>query len=172
MLRALLLFSISATLSVITLYSKSEHSFDYQLVLPAGIYFIIAFLLAFRPKVTWQNMAYFTGISIIIWLFLFSISYNLLFIVFVPLSGGLGAWSMSYLSKNFLNIPLKKQTPIIITGVLATILGILFMIAVKKMPKETFTIGLKTGVIVALWQLGVGLQMMKMIGMDRLEEDQ
>lgn len=163
MLRATLLFTISAVLSIITLYSKSEHSFDYKLVLPAGIYFLLAFLLAFRPKVGWVPMAQFAGLSLLVWLVLYSLSYNLLVLFIAPVSGGISAWLISMMSQRLLQLPLKKITPVVITGVVATIIGIVFMIAVKNLPKETFTIGLKTGVIAALWQLGVGVQMARML---------
>lgn len=159
MLRATLFFTISAVLSVITLFPKSEHSFDYILILPVGIYFLAAFFLTFRPKAGWGPLIQFSGLSLLIWTILFGVSYNLLFLFVAPVAGGVGAWLICFMSQKLLHISLKKITPVVITGVVATIIGIAFMIAVKNLPKETFTIGLKTGVIAALWQLGVGVQL-------------
>lgn len=163
MLKAILLFSISAVLSVITLYSKTEHSFDYKLIIPAGVYFLVAFLLSFRPKVGWVPILQFAGLSLLMWLVLYSVSYNLLFLFIAPVAGGVGAWLITLMSQQLLQLSLKKIRPVVVTGVAATLIGIVFMIAVRSLPKETFTMGLKTGVMTALWQLGVGIQMARML---------
>ena len=55
-------------------------------------------------------------------------------------------------------IVLPKSDPQI-----AALLGVLFMIAVRGLPKETFTIGLKAGVLTGLWQVGVGGQMIRLL---------
>lgn len=160
--RAILSFSIAAILTIITLYNKVEHSLDFPRVLPAGLYFLVAFLITFRPKVAWSQILIFAGLSMVLWLVLFGVSYNLLFLFIAPVAGGLGAWLITVMSRRLLQLSLKKITPIVITGVVATLLGIVFMIAVKNLPKETFTMGLKTGVIAGLWQLGVGIQMARL----------
>ncbi len=159
MIRAVLFFTLSAVLSVVTFYQKSEHSLDLGLAVPIGLYFIAALLLTLRPQVSWDAQLQFAGLALAVWLVLFSLSYNLLFFVLAPISGGLGAWLACWLGRRFLNLGWPHLRPIVITGIGAVLLGILFMIAVRELPKETFTIGLKAGVITALWQLGVGVQM-------------
>ncbi len=157
--RAILLFSLSAVLSVVTFYGKSEHSLDLYLAVPVGLYFIAAFLLSFRPVASWSKRLQFAGLALVIWLVLYGVSYNLLFFVLAPVSGGLGAWLVCLLSKRFFELSPNKIAPIVIAGVLAAALGVLFMIAVKELPKETFTMGLKAGVVAAFWQLGVGIML-------------
>jgi hypothetical protein len=161
MLRALLFFSLSAILSVITFYGKPESTLDLHLAAPVGAYFILATLLSLRPKVSTAAQLQFAALSLLIWLVLFSFSYNVLFAFLVPLSGGIGAWLISILGKRLLAMQFGSPWQIILTGVLTAVLGLLFMILVKEMPKETYTIGLKAGVISGLWQLGVGLQLKK-----------
>ena len=163
--RVTLLFILSAILSVLTLYQKPEHSLDLQLAIPVGLYFIAALLLSLRPRVSWDAQLQFAGLALAVWLVLFSVSYNLLFFVLAPISGGLGAWLTCWLGRRFLDLSWPRLWPIAITGVGAAVLGVLFMIAVRGLPKDTFTIGLKAGVIAGLWQIGVGWQMARKLGM-------
>ncbi len=161
MIRAFLLFLAAAILSTFTFYGKSEHSLDYILAVPVGIYFILAFFLVIRSKVALPEKLKFAGFSLLIWLVLYSVSYNLLFLFIAPVAGGLGAWLISRLSKQFLDLQYGSPWQIVLTGVLTAVLGVLFIIIVKEMPKETYTIGLKVGVLTGLWQLGVGIQLYK-----------
>ena len=149
MARALLFFTLAAVLSVVTFYGKSEHSFDFYLALPVGLYFIVAALLAFRPSASWQNQLSFAGLALVVWLILYGLSYNLLVVFIAPVAGGAGAWLVALLGQRFLNWSFSALRPIILTGLGTALAGILFMIAVRDLPKETFTIGLKAGVIVA-----------------------
>ena len=163
MTRAILLFSLSAILSVVTFYQKSEHSLDIELAIPVGLYFITALLLSIQPKVDWTEQLQFAGLALLVWLVLFSVSYNLLFFAIAPVAGGLGAWLTCWLGRRFLGFSWPRLSPIVITGVLAALLGVLFMIAVRGLPKDTFTIGLKAGVLTGLWQVGVGWQMIRLL---------
>ncbi|MCO6479353.1 MAG: hypothetical protein J5I94_22150 [Phaeodactylibacter sp.] len=168
MIRAALFFTLSAVLSVVTFYQKSEHSLDLGLAALVGLYFIAALLLTLRPQVSWDAQLQFAGLALAVWLVLFSLSYNLLFFVLAPISGGLGAWLICWLGRRFLNLGWPHLRPIVITGIGAALLGMLFMIAVRDLPKETFTIGLKAGVITGLWQLGVGVQLMRRFTLDEI----
>ena len=163
MTRAIFLFSLSAILSVVTFYQKSEHSLDIELAIPVGLYFITALLLSIQPKVDWTEQLQFAGLALLVWLVLFSVSYNLLFFAIAPVAGGLGAWLTCWLGRRFLGFSWPRLSPIVITGVLAALLGVLFMIAVRGLPKDTFTIGLKAGVLTGLWQVGVGGQMIRLL---------
>ena len=159
MIRAVLLFTLSAILSVVTLYHKSEHSLDLDLAIPVGLYFIAAMLLSFRPRARWDAQLQFAGLALLVWLVLFSLSYNLLFFIIAPISGGLGGWLICWLGRRFLALSWPRLLPIVITGIGAVLLGVLFMVAGRALPKDTFTIGLKAGIIAGLWQLGVGVQL-------------
>jgi tellurite resistance protein TehA-like permease len=161
MTRAILFFAVSAVASFFTLLAKSEHSFDVYLLVPVGLYFIAAMLLTFRPTVDAKGYLAFTGAALLIWLVLFAVTYNALFVVILPIAGGLGAWLMTRLGKAFLALPFGDPRYVIVTGIGATLAGLIFMMAVRSMPKDVFTLGVKTGVIVALWQLGVGWQLYK-----------
>ena len=161
--RVTFLFILSAILSVLTLYQKPEHSLDLQLAIPVGLYFIAALLLSLRPRVSWDAQLQFAGLALAVWLVLFSVSYNLLFFAIAPVAGGLGAWLTCWLGRRFLGFSWPRLSPIVITGVLAALLGVLFMIAVRGLPKDTFTIGLKAGVLTGLWQVGVGWQMIRLL---------
>lgn len=164
MVKAILFFSFSAILSVVTFYHKSEHSLDLDLAILVGLYFIAALLLAFRPRVSWDALLQFAGLALAVWLVLFSLSYNLLFFVIAPIAGGLGAWLACWLARRFLEFPPLRPARAVVVGVVAVLLGLLFMVVVRELPKETFTIGLKAGVITGLWQVGVGLQLARMAG--------
>lgn len=155
--RAIFSFSLAAVLSVITMYGMAEHRYDMLLVLPAGLYFIVAFLLNFRPEAGWNERLQFGGLALVVWLVLFGVSYNLLFFIAVPIAGPLGAWLICLLSDRFLGLKVEKVLPILLAGLLGACIGLVFMILAKELPKETFTIGLKAGVIVACWQLAVGV---------------
>ena len=159
MTRTILLFTFSAVLSIATFYFKSEHSLDIYLVIPVGLYFIIAYFLSFQPKVETSEKLRFAGLALLVWLVLFAISYNLLFFIIAPLAGGLGAWLIFLLSKKYLGMHLKKPWHIILTGVGASLLGIGFMILVK----QSASIGIKAGVLTGLWQVGVGRMIAKRI---------
>lgn len=161
MTRAAFFFAFSAVLSVATFYHKPEHNLGYEYTIPVGLYFIAALVFSLRPRVSWDAQLQFAGLALAVWLVLFSISYNLLFFILAPISGGLGAWLACWLGRRFLEIDLPRQRPIVLMGIGAVLLGMLFMIAVRSLPKDTFTIGLKAGVITGLWQLGVGVQLMR-----------
>ncbi|MEO1263829.1 MAG: hypothetical protein AAFZ15_33800 [Bacteroidota bacterium] len=151
--RSIPIFVAAGILSLGTFYFKSEHSYDMHLVIPVGIYFITAYLLAFKPAVALKNKLIFSAISLLVWLVLFGASYNLFFFVAAPLSGGIGAWLIILLSKKYLNIDIQKKWPVIIIGLAAAVLGLAFMVLVKK----GASIGIKAGIMVALWQIGVGI---------------
>lgn len=157
--RAVFSFSLAAVLSVVTMYGMAEHRYDMLLVLPVGLYFIVAFLLSFRPaagrKAQWQ----FGALALVIWLVLFGVSYNLLFMFIAPVAGGLGAWLICWLSERFLAMKVEKVMPIIIAGVLGAVIGLIFMVLGKDLPREVFTIGCKAGLVAAGWQLAVGMML-------------
>ena len=155
--RPLLLFLLSAVLSVLTFLPKTEHSYDMILVFPVGLYFLAALLFGFQPRVEKKEWLKFAGLAMLVWLSLFLISYNLLFFVLVPISGGIGAWLIGLMSKRILELPLQSFRNLIIAGVVGASLGVLFMIAVKNLNKEIFDMGLKAGAVVALWQVAVGI---------------
>ncbi len=159
MRRAILLFLVSALLSVGTFYPKSEHLFDFHLVLPVGLYFIVAILLAFRPKVDRKDQLGFAGLAMLVWLVLFLLSYNVLFLFIVPVAGGVGAWLIFLLGKKRLQLPIHRPWPVIWAGVVAVLTGLGFMMLMKNQ----VSIGLKAGVLTGLWQLGVGWMLSKMV---------
>lgn len=161
MTRSIFLFILSGILSIVTFYFKSEHSIDYHFVIPVGLYFIAATLLAFRPRVEMKEKLLFVGLALLVWLVLFSVSFNLLFPIIAPISGALGAWVVCILCGKYLEIEIPKKWPVILSGFIATLLGLLFMVAVKKLQEETFPIVLNAGVITGLWQVGVGWQLLK-----------
>ncbi|MCO6488498.1 MAG: hypothetical protein J5I98_08780 [Phaeodactylibacter sp.] len=161
MARTILLFTLSAFLSVFTFYQKSEHSLDLGLAVLVGLYFIAAMLLSFRPRASWGAQLQFAGLALLVWLVLFSFSYNLLFWILAPVSGGLGAWLVCRLSRRFLGLSWPALQPIVMTGTAAAVAGVLLMISFRSLPKDIFTIGLKAGIMVGLWQLGVGIYMMR-----------
>ena len=169
--RAYVLFTLAAVLSILTFYNKSEPSYDYYLAIPIGLYFIGALLFSSRPKVGWSSLLQFSGLALLLWLVLYSLSYSLLFVIIAPVAGGIGAWLITLLSRHFLQLSLPKLLPIIITGVVTALLGVLFMIIVREMPKETYTIGLKAGVVTAFWQLGVGVQLVRNQKIDTMQEE-
>ena len=157
MTRALILFILSALLSIGTFYLKSEHRFDVQLVVPVGLYFIIAFLLAIQPSVETQKKLQFAGLALLVWIVLFLASYNVLFVFIAPVAGGLGAWLIILLSRKFLDLTAENIWPVVWTGVVMALIGIGFMALVKKQ----VSIGLKAGILTGLWQLGVGWYLVK-----------
>ena len=159
MTRSISFFTIAATLSVLTFYQKPEYSLGFGYLVPIGLYFIVALLLDLRPRASWDSQLQFAGLALAVWLVLFSLSYNVLFFIAAPLAGGLGAWLVCWLGRKFLGLNWRRILPIIITGVIAALLGVLFMILVSEQPKETYTISLKAGVITGFWQLAVGVQM-------------
>lgn len=159
MIRSSIFFSLSALLTAITFIPKTEHSYDLIIIAPVGLYFIAALLLSFRPQVEWSQQFLFAGLALLIWLVLFMASFSLLFFILVPISGAVGAWLVSLLGKRYLGLDFGKPLPIILTGLGTAVAGVLFMIAVKELPKETFTMGVKNAVIASLWQLGVGLML-------------
>lgn len=164
MTRSILFFTIAATLSVLTFYQKPEHSLGFGYLVPIGLYFIIALLLGLRPRVSWNSQLQFAGLALAVWLVLFSLSYHVLFFIAAPLAGGIGAWLICWLGRQFLGINWPRLLPIVITGVVAVLLGMLFMILVREQPQETYTIGLKAGLITGFWQLAVGGQMSRLSG--------
>lgn len=171
MSKSLVYFILSAILSIVTLYTKSEHSFDYVLVVPVGLYFIAAVLLAWKPEVETRNKIAFSAPALLLWLVLFSVSYNLLFFIIAPIAGGVGAWVIVLLCNKYLDIYFNPIKFIIIAGVVGSIIGVLLMMVMKGLPKDTFTMGLKSGLIVAFWQIGVGWQMLKSIRKEVEEEE-
>ncbi len=171
MSKSLVYFILSAILSIVTLYTKSEHSFDYVLVVPVGLYFIAAVLLAWKPEVETRNKIAFSALALLLWLVLFSVSYNLLFFIIAPIAGGVGAWVIVLLCNKYLDIYFNPIKFIIIAGVVGSIIGVLLMMVMKGLPKDTFTMGLKSGLIVAFWQIGVGWQMLKSIRKEVEEEE-
>lgn len=163
MLRPTFFFALAAILSVVTFYFKSDHLLDLHLAIPVGLYFIGALLLTWRPRAPTSDLLLFAGSALLLWLVLFIVSYNALFFVMVPLAGGLGAWGIGRLGEYFLGQDFTTKRPLVITGIIAGIVGLVLMIATKELPKETFTVGFKAGLIVAAWQAGVGLQLTKML---------
>lgn len=159
MIRSLLFFSLAALLTALTFIPKTDHSYDMMLLVPIGLYFIVALLLSFRPQVEWSQQLLFAGLALLIWLLLFMVSFSVIFFILVPISGAAGAWLIWFLGKRYLELDFGKPLPIILTGLGTAVAGVLFMIAVKELPKETFTMGVKNAVITALWQLGVGLML-------------
>jgi hypothetical protein len=155
--RPLLLFLLSAVLSVLTFLFKTEHSYDLYLLFPVGLFFIAALLFGFQPQVEKREWLKFAGLATLVWLSLFLISYNLLFFVLVPVSGGIGAWLIGLMSKRILQLPIQSFRNLIIAGVAGASLGVLFMIIAKDFNKEIFDMGLKAGIIVGLWQVAVGI---------------
>lgn len=159
MIRSSIFFSLSALLTALTFIPKTEHSYDMMLLVPIGLYFIVALLLSFRPQVEWSQQLLFAGLALLTWLVLFMASFSLFFFILVPISGAAGAWLIWFLSKRYLDLDTGKPLPIILAGLGTALAGLLFMIAVKELPKEIFTMGVKNAVITSLWQLGVGLML-------------
>ena len=155
--KSILLFVASGILSFATFYFKSEHFYDMHLVVPVGVYFIVAYLLSFQPQVELKNKLIFFGSALVIWLVLFGISYNMLFFITAPVSGALGAWLIIFLSNKYLQISFEKKWTAVTIGLVAALLGLAFMIMVKK----GASIGIKAGLMTALWQMGVGIYLAK-----------
>ena len=160
MKRSNIYFIISAVLSLFVFSFKSDHLFDYFLVVSTGLFFLISCLLAFRPSVKAMEQLQFVGIGLVIWLILFSLCFNLLFFVSSPFAGLLGAWLISTLAIRLLGLDIQPLRPILLTGFAMPLIGVLFAMAIKEFPLEV-SIGMKAGVITALWQVGVGIQMVK-----------
>ncbi|MEZ4935134.1 MAG: hypothetical protein R2788_23750 [Saprospiraceae bacterium] len=157
MLRNILIFVLSAVLSIGTFYFKSEHLYDLQLVIPVGIYFILAVLYVFQPQVEMTKKLQFAGLALLTWLVLFAVSYNLLFMFIVPIAGGIGAYLIVFLGKKFLDLGIKKPWRVTWAGAVAALLGLAFMILVKNQ----ISIGWRVGLLVAFWQIGVGWKLSK-----------
>jgi hypothetical protein len=152
-----LIFVLSAVLSIGTFYFKSEHLYDLQLVIPVGIYFILAVLYVFQPQVEMSKKLQFAGLALLTWLVLFAVSYNLLFMFIVPIAGGVGAYLIVFLGKKFLDLSIKKPWRVTWAGAVAALLGLAFMILVKNQ----ISIGWRVGLLVAFWQIGVGWKLSK-----------
>jgi hypothetical protein len=157
MTRNILIFVLSAVLSIGTFYFKSEHLYDLQLVIPVGIYFILAVLYVFQPQVEMTKKLQFAGLALLTWLVLFAVSYNLLFMFIVPIAGGVGAYLIVFLGKKFLDLGIKKPWRVTWAGAVAALLGLAFMILVKNQ----ISIGWRVGLLVAFWQIGVGWKLSK-----------
>lgn len=157
MLRNISIFVLSALLSIGTFHFKSEHLYDLQLVVPVGIYFILAVLYVFQPPVELSKKLQFAGLALLTWLVLFGVSYNLLFMFIVPIAGGVGAWLIVFLGEKFLDIKIKKPLRVTWAGAVAALLGIAFMILVKNQ----ISIGWRAGLLIAIWQIGVGWKLSK-----------
>lgn len=157
MTRNILLFVLSAVLSIGTFYFKSEHRYDLELVIPVGIYFILAVLYVFQPRVEMSKKLQFAGLALLTWLVLFGVSYNLLFMFIVPIAGGVGAYMIVYLGKEFLGLNIKRPWRVTWVGAIAALLGLAFMILVKNQ----ISIGWRIGLLVAFWQIGVGWKLSK-----------
>ena len=77
-----------------------------------------------------------------------------------PIAGVIGAWLISMLAFRLLDIEIKSLRPVLLTGFVAPIAGVLFAMIIKEFPLEV-SIGMKAGVITALWQAGVGIQLIR-----------
>jgi len=160
MKRSNIYFITSTILSLLVFSFKSDHLFDYFLVVSAGLFFLISCLLTFRPSTKSGQQLQFVGLGLIVWLILFTLCFNLLFFVSSPFAGLLGAWLISKLAFHLLDIEFRSLRPILIAGFVMPIIGVLFAMIIKEFPLEV-SIGMKAGVITALWQIGVGIQLIR-----------